>query len=485
LQSLLNDTTFTITTAHQPNIFTGPLYFIYKILHVIKLADELNGQLPDYRFVPVYYMGSEDADLEELGYFNLNGEKFIWQTSQTGAVGRMKVDKAFIKLIDILYGQIGVFPYGMELTDLFRRSYTEGKTIQQATLELVNGLFADLGLLILIPDNASLKRSFNAVVEKELREQFSHKAVTQTIRELSRHYKVQTGGREVNLFYLIDDKRERILSDNDDKPAPGNVAEDPRCQLHDYPDYCKGDQRQEIKFRVQGLGIKKQWSETEILKELDEHPERFSGNVILRGVFQETVLPDIAFVGGGGELAYWLELKEVYKAVKVPYPVLLLRNSFLLITRQQQERLNKLGFVPADLFKSDQQLLNELVVRESSAPIHLTDELEDAKVFYQRLGILAGKVDPTLQRHTEALKAKALNPLYQLEKKLLRAEKKKFETQRRQILELKQELFPGNNLQERTENFSLNYAREGREWLQSIYAVSRGLEQKLGIITTL
>jgi hypothetical protein len=118
IQLLSDKNTFTITTAHQPNIFTGPLYFIYKIMHAIKLADELGAQLPQYKFVPVYYMGSEDADLDELGFVNVGGQKLTWKTRQTGAVGRMKVDKALLKLIHAIHGQTGVLPYGKELTDL-------------------------------------------------------------------------------------------------------------------------------------------------------------------------------------------------------------------------------------------------------------------------------------------------------------------------------------------------------------------------------
>jgi len=305
LNLLLSENTFTITTAHQPNIFTGPLYFIYKILHAAKLSAELKQQLPQYDFVPVYYMGSEDADLDELGFINLNGEKLIWQTHQTGAVGRMQVDKAFIKLIETIHGQLGVEQYGNTLIDLFKQYYTEGKTIQQATLALVNHLFADYGVLVVVPDNALLKKQFQSVVEKELTEQFSHQAVEATIHQLSKHYKVQAGGRDVNLFYLIDDKRERIEISN-------------------------------VKFQISNLKIS--WTKDEILTELENHPERFSANVILRGVFQETILPNIAFIGGGGELAYWLELKKVFEAVNVPYPMLIVRNSFLIINHNQSEK---------------------------------------------------------------------------------------------------------------------------------------------------
>ena len=160
LLSLLDTNCFTITTAHQPNIFTGPLYFIYKIFHVIKLAEEFNVALEGNHFVPVYYMGSEDADLDELGYINIDGKKLVWETNQTGAVGRMKVDKKLVQLIEEIYGQIGVLPFGNEMAGLLRSAYTIGKTIQQSTLELVNSLFAEYGLLIVIPDNARLKKSF-------------------------------------------------------------------------------------------------------------------------------------------------------------------------------------------------------------------------------------------------------------------------------------------------------------------------------------
>ncbi|MEJ0107041.1 MAG: bacillithiol biosynthesis BshC [Bacteroidota bacterium] len=106
IEALLSENTFTVTTAHQPNIFTGPLYFLYKILHTIKLAEQLTLSLPGNKFVPVYYMGCEDADLDELGHIYLNGEKLKWQTKQTGAVGRMQVDKELLRLVEIMEGQL-------------------------------------------------------------------------------------------------------------------------------------------------------------------------------------------------------------------------------------------------------------------------------------------------------------------------------------------------------------------------------------------
>lgn len=449
LQLLLEENTFTICTAHQPNIFTGPLYFIYKIIHAIKLADNLNKEISDSKFVPVYYMGSEDADLDELGHINLNGEKLEWETKQTGAVGRMKVDKQLIKLIDRIAGQINVAPFGEELTTLLLHAYKEGDLIQQATLTFVNELFKEFGLLVLIPDNSELKRQFTPIVEKELLEQFSHSLVEKTSEQLSEHYKVQASGREINLFYLTETNRERI-------------------------EKVEGD------FKVESLGLS--WNEQEILSELHTHPERFSANVILRGLFQETILPNIVFIGGGGEIAYWLELKRVFEACGVPYPMLVVRNSFLLLNEGNKLFAEKLGFEITDLFASAENLINRLVKRDSSLQLDLTEEKKQLEALYHSLKTITEKIDITLSQHTEALQAKALQKVDNLEKKMLRSEKRKFEAQQRQISKLREQLFPKNSLQERQENFAGFYAKFGKELLIKLYDASLGLEQKFAIL---
>lgn len=450
IHSLADENTFTVTTAHQPNIFTGPLYFIYKIIHTIKLAETLQQELPQYRFVPVYYMGSEDADIEEIGQLSVGGQKLVWETAQTGAVGRMLADKNLQSLQQAIYGQIGVLPFGKELADLFTQCYTSGKTIQQATLELVNGLFASWGLIVLVPDNARLKKAFEPVVVKELTEGFSHQQVEQTIDALGKQYKVQAGGREINLFYLLKDKRERI-----EKTPQG--------------------------FEVRALGLV--FTRSALLQEVSDYPERFSANVILRGAFQETILPNIAFIGGGGELAYWLELKKVFEAVHIPYPVLLLRNSFLLMTGTEKNKLTKMGFSETDLFLDAFTLLNQLVKKESANQLNLTAELQQAHTLYEHLKKLANQVDETLADHVMALEKQATKKIRELEKKILRAERNKYNRQRDQIEGLKKTLFPGNSLQERVDNFSLFYGKYGSAWIQMLYKVSGPWQKGFGLVT--
>lgn len=449
IDKLRSENTFSICTAHQPNIFTGPLYFIYKILHAAKLAEELQQAFPENDFVPVYYMGSEDADLDELGHIFINGEKYEWITSQTGAVGRMKVDKALVQLMELISGQLLVHSFGAEIIDLVKHCYHLNTTIEQATFKLVNALFADFGLLILLPDNAIVKKAFAPVIKKELTEGFSHPAVQQTVSQFPEEYKVQASGRAINLFYLIDDKRERIELEGE-------------------------------YFSIVNTTLK--FSKNEILKELDDHPERFSPNVILRPVLQETILPDIAFIGGGGEIAYWLELKKVFEGVSVPYPMLIVRNSFMLADQASQVQAAKLKFTMEQLFAPQLELINELVKRDSTIQLDLEKEKQRLIDLYKSIQTVAGTIDVTLQTHTKVLQTQAMKKIEALEKKMFRAQKRKFEAQQRQLEKLKKELFPNNSLQERVGNLMPFYATHGKDFIEMIYSHSKGLQQEFGVI---
>jgi bacillithiol synthase len=450
IEALLSGDTFTITTAHQPNIFTGPLYFIYKILHTIKLAEHLNASLSPHKFVPVYYMGSEDADLDELGHTYVDGQKIKWETKQTGAVGRMKVDKEFIKLIKLAEGQLSVQSFGNEIINLMKECYKENVSIQDATFRLVNTLFGEYGLIVFIPDNAALKKQMTPIFEDDLLSETPSTIVEKTSKQLEALYKVQANPREINLFYLKENIRERII-------------------------------RQDTMYKVQGNGIS--FNEDELKKELQDHPEHFSPNVILRGLYQETVLPNIIFVGGGGENAYWMQLKGLFEHYKIPFPVLLLRNSFLIVEKKWQEKISKLGFTIEDFFQSEEVLLNSLVARETDKRLKLNGTFTETEHLYEEIKKQAASIDITLEKHVDFLKTKTLQRLQELEKKMLRAEKRKFTDQQRQIHTIKEKLFPGNSLQERYDNFMPYYAKWGREFIQRLYEQSLNLEQEFVILS--
>ena len=450
IESLLSNDTFTITTAHQNNIFTGPLYFIYKIIHAIKLADHLKTSLPKNNFVPVFFIGSEDADLDELNHIYIGGEKLVWETKQTGAVGRMKVDKGLLKLIGLMDGQLSVLPNGKDIIGLIKQFYKEGTTIQDATFHFVNHLFAEYGLVVLLPDNVALKKQMVKVFEDDLLNQTASGIVEKTVERLQgTGYKAQANPREINLFYLVDDKRERIV-------------------------------KQGTRYKEQGTSL--DLTEKELKDELQKNPERFSPNVILRGLYQETILPNIAFIGGAGETAYWLQLKDLFDHYETPFPVLLLRNSFLLVEKKWKEKIAHLGFTVEDFFLSEQELLNRLVTKESKNEIKLNGPLTEVERLYDTFKKQAKTVDVTLEKHVDALKLQTVNRLQELEKKMLRAEKRKFADQKRQIQTIKEHLFPGNGLQERKENIAYYYAKWGRGFIRSLYENTLSLEQEFVIV---
>jgi bacillithiol biosynthesis cysteine-adding enzyme BshC len=450
LESFRSAKTFTITTAHQNNLFSGPLYVIYKILHAIRLAEHCKTSLPEYDFVPVFYMGSEDADLAELDHIYLGDQKIQWNTRQKGAVGRMKVDRELVALISRVEGQVNVLPFGKEITELLRDSYKEGITVQESTFRFLHQLFGEMGLVVLIADEGRLKKQMIPVFREELFQQSSSEFVESSLKELrDLKYKVQVSPREINLFYLEDGSRQRIERNGDI-------------------------------WKVVNTG--KKFSADELNLELEAHPERFSPNVILRGLYQETILPNLAFIGGGGELAYWLELRTTFEHFGVPFPVLVLRNSYLILEKKWKEKIAKLGFQPEDFFQPAEELLTKHIRELRGEELKLNGSITEIEQLYDTFKKQASAVDPTLERHVDSLRSQALEKIMNLEKKMVRAEKRKFMDQQRQIQAVRNALFPGNGLQERRENIIYYYAKWGKGFLEALFAQALALEQEFSIL---
>lgn len=450
LALLQEENTFTICTAHQPNLLTGYLYFIYKIAHAIKLAKDLISAFPDCHFVPVYYMGSEDNDLAELGSFRYNNQKFVWDGgAQTGAVGRMKTE-TLQPLLDELFKLLGPpGPNCEELKELIVAAYLRQETIGQATQYLVNELFGRYGLLVLDPDDRDLKAAFTGVMKDDLLHKTAYDIVSTQISTLSEHYKVQAHPRPINLFYLKDNIRERIEHQGDSWVV---------------------------------LNTNISWNETALLQELNDAPERFSPNVILRGLFQETILPNIAFIGGGAEVAYWLQLKGLFDHYGVFYPSIHLRQSVLWVGQKEAALRKKLGLQVPDLFKSENDLVHQLLQEQGKDNWQTAHEMQALEHAMQLLKQKAIALDPTLRASAEAALAKMRSQVTILEKKMLRAEKRKMHDQLARIDKLKAHLFPNGGLQERVENFVTYYPVHGAQFIDSLVAHMEPLRHSLLVV---
>ena len=448
IDALLSEKTFTITTGHQLNLFTGPLYFLYKIISVINLAEELKKESPENNFVPVYWMASEDHDFEEIQYFNFKGKKVSWNRDASGGVGRMStkglelVYEEFSKLLDSS-------ERAKELKVLFKKSYLEHDNLTDATRFMANELFKDYGLVIVDGDDADLKGSFLPYIKQELFEQVACNKVEETINKFGQHYKIQVNPREINLFYLVNGLRERI------------VLEDSI-------------------YKVNNTGIDFNLDELEY--ELKLHPERFSPNVIMRPLYQEVILPNLCYVGGGGELAYWFELKTYFETVKIPFPILLLRNSAVLISEKQSKKLKNLNITTSELFLNQQELVNKKITEHSDVIVDFSDQRQQIDNHFKELETIAAKTDKSFIGAVNAQKQKQLNGLDNLEKRLLKAERRKYKDLTERIKELQDEIFPKQSLQERITNFSEHYLEYGQDLIPELKKALKPLDLEFTVV---
>lgn len=450
ISALAATTTFTVTTAHQPNLMTGYLYFVHKILHAIKLADELNTQYPGKHFVPVYYMGSEDADLDELGTFRFRGDRYRWDGGgQQGAVGRMDTS-SLRKLLDEVFRFFGPPGPGADaLKETIQKAYLGHKTVGAATRYLVNFLFGRYGLVVLDPDHAAFKALYVPVMEDELLNGVAHGIITAQTARLNQQYQAQMFPRPINLFYLAHQLRERIEK--------------------------KGDKWQVLNTEIT-------FSRDEILAELHEHPERFSPNVALRGLFQETILPNVAFIGGGAEVAYWFQLLPLFRHYNVFYPPVLLRQSVLWVPAGMAALRTEIGLDLVDLFKPLQELLKDYILAHNGDTLSLDAENAQMEALMQTLAARASGVDVTLAASAAAATEKMRKQVLVLQKKMLRAQKRKMNVQVDRITRLWEGLHPNGTLQERTDNFLDYYLDNGPRFFDVILHAIKAQESKFLII---
>lgn len=447
IELLKKDNTFTIVTGHQLNLFTGPLYFLYKIVSTINLSKQLQQEYPEYNFVPVYWMATEDHDFEEINYFNFRNKKIKWARESSGPVGRFSTN-GLEAVLDVFAQELGSGNNAAWLKELFENAYIKHNNLTDATRYLANEIFGKEGLVIIDGDNRELKRLFTPHVKEELLYQTSYSKVAETANRL-KAYNIQVNPREINLFYIEDNLRERIILQDD-------------------------------MYYINNTDLK--FTEKEILSILETNPEKFSPNVIMRPLYQEVILPNLCYIGGGGEIAYWLELKSYFESAGITFPILLLRNSVLLATQKQAEKLDRLNLSWADAFSPQAALVNKKTQEFSQFSLDFTEQKEFLKKQFAKLKDIAAKTDITFTGAVKAQELKQIKGLENLEKRLLKAEKHIHTEKLSRVTELQNELFPGQSLQERKANFSEFYLEFDGKLLERLFAELKPLEHEFNVI---
>lgn len=435
---LLNSKTFTVTTGHQLNIFAGPLYIIYKIVTTIKLAQELKQAYPDCNFVPVYWMATEDHDFEEIASFHLFGQTHKWEGEHKGAVGRLNP-----KELESILKHLPVKPL------LFAKAYLENNTLADAVRCYMHELFGQDGLICIDADHTDLKRHFLPIIKQELTSPVSEKLVTDTTKKLSSlGYHTPLNAREINLFYLQDNLRERIVREGD-------------------------------AFTVLNTDIS--FSEDEIIKLADEHPEYFSPNVVLRPLYEEVILPNLAYVGGPSEVPYWMQLKGIFNHYQVPFPMLIPRNFGLYVNNLQRKKVEKLKIQYEDLFLDQVTLRRTFVEKNTEKSLTLDDQKMSFYAVFDSILEKAEAVDKTMGGAVKAEQARLLNSLENLEKRIRKAEERNHESEIDQLLNLKNKLFPKGSAQERYDNF-LNFYMDDPLFIRKFFDAFEPLDFKYYIL---
>ncbi len=448
LDQLKSKDTFTVITAHQANLFSGPLYFILKTVSAIKQARNLQKQFPDHHFVPIFWIGSEDHDIEELNHINLFGEKLVWPASEGGAVGRYS-PSSHAELIEQIQALGQGRPHLEESIELLQKAYLNRTTVTDGLRALLHELFGDFGLIVIDQDDAALKKAFVAQFRDELLQQKTHHSIQSSLTHFAKHkLKVQASPREINLFYLQPGSRKRIIKEGEH-------------------------------YKV--IDTELTFTEEEILLDLDAHPENYSPNVLLRPIYQDFLFPNLAYIGGGGELAYWLQLKPVFEAFELPMPIVMLRDTAIFVEQNTNRKIEKVQLPIESFFQDTNAMANMLVERESTTEISLKKETEQLSIFFETLEQRASQIDPGLKQSIAAEKAKALKSLGKIEQKMKRAEKRKHDVVIQRAQRIKEDLFPAGKLQERHYSFLHYYVQYGSDFIDLLMEQLDPMQQKVTI----
>ena len=432
IAALENENCFTVTTGHQLSLMTGPLYFIYKILHVIKQCELLNEKFPENKFVPVYWMASEDHDFEEVKSFLLYGKTISWESDQAGSVGRMNLF-GLSTVVDQLKQFFANHPES-EIHQLIEK--LNGNTYGEAFFNFIHELFGSFGLVILDGDEAEFKTAFKPIFKQELSTQFSFKEVIVTNEKLAlKNFKIQVHPREINLFYLGEKKRERIISQG--------------------TDFLIGEAN---------------YSESEILELLEKNPASFSPNVVLRPLYQEFILPNICYVGGVGELSYWLQLKSTFEKAAIPYPIIQARSSVIWMDKNSKEKLEQLHFEINSIFKNTIELKKEFLLNNEEETIDFSLQNFQFNQYKSDLIHKSELIDPSIKSWIEAEFTRIEKQIDGIKNRLEKSVKSKHEKALKSIEQLKEKLFPANGMQERSLNF-FQFCPDGnyKNKLQNLY----------------
>lgn len=426
IEALRDPNSVAVVAGQQVGLLGGPLFTLYKALTLGKLARTLTNEL-GHPVVPVFWLAGEDHDYEEVASLTvLKGSEPITlrlerpDASYAGPVGRLLLPETIQTLLDTLAELLPPTTYQASLLQLLRETYRPGVSLLDAFARLLKQWVPqDLGLVFIDPDDPRLKALAQPLFEKELTDWESAYAQLESVsQKLAASYHVQVQARPVQLF-LLDDHR--------------------RIPLDATPDG--------FRLRGEGRGL----SRTEALQLLARAPERFSPGVLLRPLYQDWLLPTLAYVAGPAEIAYWAQLKPLYEWAGLPMPLVYPRALLLLVEPRIARWLQRYHIRPEALQEDPDRLFHQLVRAQLDGELEAAfkEARQQLRAMGARLRPLVERVDPSLGPATEAWTTGLEHELDRFWARVLKAEKRREATLRNQLERARNSLFPNGMLQER------------------------------------
>lgn len=405
---LRQENTFTITTGQQPVLFGGPMYVLYKAITTITIAQEFKSMMPEANFVPVFWMASEDHDWQEVNHTWIGfKDKKIYDAKCFGAVGRHKITDRIQNL----------------LTDdpVIRSYWKAGITWADAFQATLHHWLGDQGLVVLNPDVPALKNAFLTIAQQEFYDRPSERLVLETSQKLSdASYPIQLTPRPINLFYLTDQHRGRMTPGDN-----GNILVDKTDLI---------------------------FSRKLMMEHVCDQPETVSPNAVLRPIYQETILPNLVYVGGWGEIAYWMELGSLFEHYNLPMPMIMPRASALLWTQPQWDEWKNYGLTPQDLNLTDDHFKKQALSKLWNNDPFLEDWSEELANLFDRLHDYVGTLTPQQQRNVSGQLTKNVHFTETLRKKMTKMILRQHPLTYQPILRIKSQVQPDGSVQERCLN---------------------------------
>ncbi len=465
IELLESPDTLAIVTGQQTGVLDGPLYTFYKAFTAVELARSLRERFPGQSFVPVFWLETEDHDLEEiLSVQVLNGEGKLesirympaalaaspdvqWR-KQAGPT--MLEEAPLLEFFEKLRSALQGTDFSAEVFDLMQRCYAPSATFAQAFASLLLCYFAEDGLLIMDANSKELKSLSKDLFRREIETspQLSEKIVLQSVK-VEETYHAQIKPRALNLFY-VDESGDRLPMMEREKTA--------------------GSDR-EFFFK----GSRQTFTLAALLLALEEHPERFSPNVVMRPLYQDTLLPTAAYIAGPGEMAYFAQLRPAYEWAALPMPLIHPRVTATLIEERLERVFDKFHIAPEDILSDahgqNTALLDTMIETELAPRFEKVLTEMDASLESLRQNV--SQADPTLDGALTSLKGKVLTAVRDFEGKTLAAERKRHATTKAQLDKVLAALLPSGELQERKLNLVYFLNKYGPKFFEMVKQLLR------------